>query len=203
MAEENKEEIEDKKVKDKNNIADDEAEEGAETKKKSITKKQIIIIATPALFVIILAVGLYFSGFLDGLFGKNNPAEPVPGANTATNGATGDAATAGAVQEDEISTVFYDLPEIIVNINSQEARGPLVKFTVSLELENKDFVGKIEAVMPSIKDAFLVHLRELRMEELEGSEGMYRLKEELLKRINRAIKPAKIYDIKFVKFEIL
>jgi flagellar FliL protein len=194
MAEENKEETEDKDVKNKKNISDndDEAEEGAEPKKKSITKKQIIIIATPALFVIILAVGLYFSGVLDGLFGKNTPVETAPGANNAANGTTGDAAATGTVQEEEISTVFYDLPEIIVNINSQEARGPLVKFTVSLELENKDFIGKIEAVMPSIKDAFLVHLRELRIEELEGSEGMYRLKEELLKRINRAIKPEKI-----------
>ena len=46
-------------------------------------------------------------------------------------------------------------------------------------------------------DAFQVYLRELRKSDLEGSAGIYRLKEELRRRVNLAIYPAKIDSILF------
>jgi flagellar FliL protein len=46
-------------------------------------------------------------------------------------------------------------------------------------------------------DSFQTHLREMRPEDLDGSAGMYRLKEELLRRINQAVFPAKVDAILF------
>ena len=40
---------------------------------------------------------------------------------------------------------------------------------------------RIEAVMPRIVDNFQIYLRELRLEDLRGSAGIYRLREELLR----------------------
>jgi flagellar protein FliL len=52
-------------------------------------------------------------------------------------------------------------------------------------------------VLPRIIDNFQVYLRELRVEDLKGSGGMYRLREELLLRVNAAVAPAKINDVLF------
>jgi flagellar FliL protein len=46
-------------------------------------------------------------------------------------------------------------------------------------------------------DSFQVYLRELRVEDLKGSAGMYRLREDLLRRINEAARPVKISDVLF------
>jgi flagellar FliL protein len=46
-------------------------------------------------------------------------------------------------------------------------------------------------------DAFQVYLRELRKSDLEGSAGIYRLKEELQRRVNVAIYPAQVESILF------
>ncbi len=52
-------------------------------------------------------------------------------------------------------------------------------------------------MMPRIIDNFQVYLRELRVEDLKGSAGMYRLREEMLIRVSAAVAPAKINDVLF------
>ena len=58
-------------------------------------------------------------------------------------------------------------------------------------------VARLPSVMPRIIDNFQVYLRELRIEDLRGSAGMYRLREELLLRVNASAAPAKIVDVLF------
>jgi flagellar protein FliL len=69
--------------------------------------------------------------------------------------------------------------------------------SISLELENQVDVARLQSVMPRIIDNFQVYLRELRIEDLRGSGGMYRLREELLLRVNAAAAPAKVVDVLF------
>ncbi len=56
---------------------------------------------------------------------------------------------------------------------------------------------RISAVMPRIVDNFQIYLRELRIEDLRGSDGIYRLREELLARVNAAVAPVKVTDVLF------
>ena len=93
--------------------------------------------------------------------------------------------------------VFYNLPEMLVNLNSAGRRTSFLKISVSLELENATDIPRIEAVMPRIVDNFQIYLRELRVEDLRGSAGLYRLREELLARVNNAAQPAKVNDVLF------
>ena len=93
--------------------------------------------------------------------------------------------------------VFYDLPEMLVNLNSGGRQSSFLKIQVSLELGDPDAIPEIEAVLPRIVDNFQVYLRELRPEELGGTKGVVRLKEELLVRVNAAVDPVKVYDILF------
>ncbi|WP_119308091.1 flagellar basal body-associated FliL family protein [Cohaesibacter haloalkalitolerans] len=99
--------------------------------------------------------------------------------------------------EPESKAYFYDLPEMTVNLNSQNRRAQYLRLKVSLELLSQEQAQKIEPFMPRVLDAFQVYLRELRTRDLEGSAGLFRLKRELLKRINDAIYPVKVNDILF------
>ena len=93
--------------------------------------------------------------------------------------------------------VFYNLPDMIVNLNSAGRKSNFLKLSVSLELQQQGDVSKIESVMPRIVDNFQTYLRELRVEDLRGSSGIFRLREELLTRINVAAAPTKVNDILF------
>lgn len=94
-------------------------------------------------------------------------------------------------------TVFFDLPEMLVNLNSNTRRPTFLKIHVSLELTSDQDAEYVEKMSPRIVDNFQVYLRELRVDDLRGSAGIYRLREELLARINMAVRPAKVKDVLF------
>ena len=98
---------------------------------------------------------------------------------------------------DKENAVFFPLEELIVNLNTGGRNSTFLKIRVSLELADGGDISRIESVMPRIMDNFQVYLRELRIEDLKGSAGMYRLREELLTRVNAAAAPAKIQDVLF------
>lgn len=90
---------------------------------------------------------------------------------------------------------FDDMPDIIVNIQSADATPAYLKLTVSLELDSLEEKTGIEALKPRIVDQFQGYLRELRVDDLKGSAGVVRLKEELLRRINAAAAPYRVRDV--------
>ncbi|KZK77654.1 Flagellar FliL protein [Pseudovibrio sp. Ad46] len=92
--------------------------------------------------------------------------------------------------------VFYDLPEMTVNLSTQ-GRTTYLKVRIALEVESDSMVSQVEPYLPRILDAFQIYLRELRPADLEGSAGLFRLKEQLLRRINSAIYPAKVEGVLF------
>tara|TARA_R110000868_G_scaffold4155_8_gene25292 strand:- start:36368 stop:36895 length:528 start_codon:yes stop_codon:yes gene_type:complete len=94
-------------------------------------------------------------------------------------------------------TVFLDLPEMLVNLNSNTRRPTFLKIHVSLELTSDQDAEYVKTMSPRIIDNFQVYLRELRIDDLRGSAGIYRLREELLARINMAVRPAKVKDVLF------
>lgn len=160
-----------------------EEAELARPKRIGPDKKKIIFIVLPLLLIVGVAAGAYFSGVADPLLRLLKSDHKAEGARPKD----------GAVQP----AVFYDLPEILVNLNSPGRRQNFLKIRISLELQSPLDVSKVEAVMPRIIDNFQVYLRELRIEDLQGSAGMLRLREELLARVNNAVKPTKINDVLF------
>lgn len=108
-----------------------------------------------------------------------------------------EAAPAEAAPPPPKAAVFLDLPDLLVNLNSANRRTNFLKISISLEVESAADVQKLQALMPRIVDSFQVYLRELRLEDLRGSAGMYRLREDLLRRINEAARPVKVNDVLF------
>jgi flagellar FliL protein len=144
-------------------------------------KKLILFVVLP--LVIVLAGG---AGALFFLFGDS--------------GEVSETAVAGETDDPEApasAAVFFDLPQLLVNLNTSGRKSSFLKIGVALELEDEKDVARVEAVMPRIIDNFQVYLRELRIDDLRGSAGVHRLREELLARVNEAAAPAKINDVLF------
>ena len=94
--------------------------------------------------------------------------------------------------------VFVDLPEVLVNLsNVGTDRTQYLKVKVVLELPDQLLMQQIQPVMPRVLDTFQTYLRELRPTDLDGSSGLYRLKEELTRRVNAAIAPNKVSAVLF------
>jgi flagellar FliL protein len=94
--------------------------------------------------------------------------------------------------------VFLDLPDTLVNLsNTGSERTQYLKVKVVLELPDQAVVQQVQPMLPRVMDAFQTYLRELRPTDLEGSAGLYRLKEELTRRVNASIAPNRVNAILF------
>lgn len=102
----------------------------------------------------------------------------------------------GAVRK---PVAFVDIREMTVNLAAEpnDPRPRFLKFKVSLEVKDPKIIPEIQPLMPRVEDAFQVFVRELRPSDLEGSSGVYRLREELLRRVNIALYPAKVDAVLF------
>lgn len=148
-------------------------------------KKILLFIVLPLLLVVGGGAGAYFSGAADPLFKMFSGGGKKPAAEEAASGHPAGPA------------VFYDLPEMLVNLNTPGRKQTFLKIRVALELADPLDVKQVEQVMPRIIDNFQVYLRELRVEDLQGASGLYRLREQLLDRVKAAAKPAKVQDVLF------
>jgi flagellar FliL protein len=93
---------------------------------------------------------------------------------------------------------FVDLPDVLVNLSNTGAdRTQYLKVKIVLELPDATLVPQIQPLMPRVLDAFQTYLRELRPTDLDGSAGLYRLKEELTRRVNAAVAPNRITAVLF------
>ena len=90
------------------------------------------------------------------------------------------------------ASLLLDLPAIAVNLSTADERPRTLKLSLSLEAADLAAAGAVQAALPYILDSFQTYVRELRAAEIEGSAGMFRLREELMKRVNLAIAPSRV-----------
>lgn len=94
--------------------------------------------------------------------------------------------------------VFVDVPEVLVNLsNLPGERVQYLKVKIALEVKDSPVVALIQPSMPRLLDIFQTYLRELRIGDLQGSAGMFRLKEELTRRVNATIQPNQVNAVLF------
>jgi len=167
--------------------ATEEGEEGEEGGKKGGLNKKLLIIVLP---ILLLSIGgaLFFMGVIG-----PSPTEEIHGEESV------ETADEDHVQEGEngpINPGFYPLPDFIVNLSSNNG-SRFLKLKVQLEIEDETKIPEIEAITPRVIDQFQTYLREMRVENLRGSAGIYRLRQELLYRVNIAAHPVKVTDVLF------
>jgi flagellar FliL protein len=98
---------------------------------------------------------------------------------------------AAQVREGPDGVLFYTLPDIVVNMQTADGRPTFLKLKLTLEMPDQDAVDELEPNMPRLQDMFQTFLRELRPEDLSGSQGSYQLRMEILRRVNLVIAPSK------------
>ena len=152
---------------------------GAASRKKLTGKKIVLFIVLPLLLLGGAAGGLIFAGIIDPFGTHHEQSSDKP------------------KTVDPSQLVFYDLPELLVNLNGSGRRISFLKMRVSLELADAKDQAQIQKLAPRVIDSFQVYLRELRSEDLRGSAGITRLKEELLRRVNAAVEPVQVRDVLF------
>jgi flagellar FliL protein len=98
---------------------------------------------------------------------------------------------AAVVREGPDGIVFYTMPEVVVNMQTADGRPTFLKLKLTLELPDADAVEELDPNMPRLQDMFQSFLRELRPEDLSGSQGSYQLRMEILRRVNLVIAPSR------------
>jgi flagellar protein FliL len=174
------------------------AEGGAPAKKKMSGKKLVLFIILPAVLVLggggAAAYMLLFSG------GGEQHAEAEAGGHGKAKGGHGEEGAVGEAVPGPNGTmisygedvVFVALPEMLVNITGPDGRPAYLKLKLTLEAPDDATVTAITEHVPRVTDQFTGFLRELRTDDLSGSAGAYRLRLELLRRVNLVIAPSQI-----------
>ena len=203
-----------------------EGEEGeAPAKKKMAGKTLVLFIILPA--VLVLGGGGAAAFMLIGGGNKTEVAD-AHGAETehkkekpekkaekkddhGGGGGHGAAAGASATPEEvgslklggEGEPSYYSMPKMIVNLAGASNQSQLLELILTLEASDPSAFDEVPTEMPRLKDAFQSFLRELRVEDINGSAGSYRLRIELLKRFNIVMAPAKADAVLIESFLVM
>jgi len=167
-------------------------EGGADAAPKS--KKKLIIIAAAALLVVVGGGAGFFL-----MKGGGGEAKDGDGAAQASSHGGGGHGGHGGGSEAKKQIAFIELREMIINLSPDagQDKGKFAKLRVSLEMKDPKLEEEVKSLAPRIEDTLQMYMREIRASDLAGSVGVYRLREELLKRVNVAVYPAKVDAVLF------
>lgn len=153
----------------------EDGEEGAATEAPAGGGKKKLIMIGGAVAVIALGGGGWF------FFLRKKP----------------DVAHAPAPVEVARPVAFLDLPDMTVNLSVGQDRPQYLRVKVALEVADTKVADQIKPIMPRVVDAFQLYLREMRPSDIEGSAGIFRLRDELTRRVNTAVHPARVNAVLF------
>lgn len=171
-------------------IEEDEGAEGEESgKKKPGLIKLALFIGLPALILILggTAGALFFLG------GGEDEHAVADGEHGGETGAASPAEQALAAALAEQKYTFEN--PMIVNINHASGSSSILQLNVTFVYHDPAITPVLDARIEDVMSSFRGFLRELQAEDLSGSGAYYRLRLELLRRVNLEIEPAQIDDV--------
>jgi flagellar protein FliL len=161
--------------------AEQDKEQASAEAVKPSGRRKLILLAIPLTLCVLLA-GLWFSGLLPRWLGLSHAQAPTA--------------------QKAPDPIYIDLPEMIANLNGNPRRPSYVKLVARIQVASQADADRIRQAMPRLQDLFQTYLREMRPEELRGSAGTYRLREELIARADAAAAPARVTDVLFTQMLI-
>ena len=142
---------------------------------KPKSKRKLLILLAPVLLAG-AGGGAYFAGLIPGLSSHAEAHAAAPPA-----------------------PVFFEMPDLVTNLNVGARRPTFIKLRSKLELARPEDTEAVKAALPRLQDMFQTYLREMRPEELRTSAGTYRLREELIARAGLAVPGAQVRDVLFTE----
>ena len=92
---------------------------------------------------------------------------------------------------------YYDLPQITANLRPVGGYSRFMSLHLSVCVPDDETAHYLESIQPRVLDSIQPYLRDMRVEDLHGAEGMYRLRHSLLTRIRAAAAPMSVEQVVF------
>jgi flagellar FliL protein len=102
---------------------------------------------------------------------------------------------AAAAAEAATPPFYFAMDELQDNLVASGKRSNFLRLSLWLQVKNEEESKKLAGVMPRIIDQFHTYLRSLRIEDLQGADGVQRMRDELLMRARAAAKPIEVQDV--------
>jgi len=174
---------------------DEVEDEGAEGAGK---KKLPLMLIIGAVVLVLVLAGGGTTAFL--LLGHKAPTaaadqKPKPKKDDKKKGDKKDDKNGAQVADGPDGVVFYTPPDIVVNMQTADGRPTFLKLKLTLELPDATMADTLDEDAPRLQDMFQTFLRELRPEDLQGSQGSYQLRMEIKRRVDLVIAPAQINNV--------
>jgi flagellar FliL protein len=165
----------------------EEEKEKDEAAPKGGGKKKLIIIIIIALVLIGGGVGAFFA------FGKSKGADNEDGeeADAAENDGEGPV--------EDLPPAVLPLDTFIVNL---QVKGSFLKTTLQLEFDEPELPHTIEHDTPKIRDAIIRVLSSKAAPDILSTEGKEKLREELKRAVNEALKSEDVTQVYITEFII-
>ena len=169
--------------------------EGGEGGAKKKLPLKMILIAGAAAFVILGGGGGAAFFFLAPKGPPPKAAHKLPKAKKGDKKDGKADPNAPQVEDGPDGVVFYTPPDIVVNMQTPDGKPTFLKLKLTFELPDHATADDLDPQMPRLNDMFQTFLRELRPEDLSGSQGTYQLRMELQRRVNLVIAPSKVNSV--------
>jgi len=152
----------------------------------------MLIIGAAAGLVVVLSGGVAALFLMKPAPGAEQHAKKEHAKDKAKKDKPGASSDVGEVRDGPNGSSYYTLPDLVVNMDTADGRPTFLKLKVTFEISDPDAVDLVQEDAPRLQDMFTAFLRELRPEDLAGSQGTYQLKAEILRRANLVLAPHKI-----------
>jgi flagellar FliL protein len=160
--------------------AADEASAAEAPKKKKLSgKKLVLFILLPILLLGGGGAAAYF------LLLKKEPAVEERAAEPEEH----------ASDEPQVYVGLGEEKGLQINLVTTGKRPAYLNLDLWLAVKDEEDAKKLESVMPRVIDQFQVYLRSLRIDDLQGADGVQRMRDELLMRAKAAAKPVEVEDV--------
>ena len=191
------------KAKDKDKPADADAEdqmvdgeaEGGEAGGKKKLPLKLILIAAAGAFVVLGGGGTAAFLLLGSKPDAAHSGKHVEKKKSDKKEASKDDKNAPQIKDGPDGVVFFTMPDIVVNMQAADGKPTFLKLKLTFELPDHETADALTPEVPRIQDMFQGFLRELRPEDLSGSQGSFQLRMEILRRVNLVVAPSKVNSV--------
>ena len=162
-------------------------------------KKLLLFVLLPLLLLIGAGAGAFVAGLIPG-FGPEPPPELTAEQKAEMERAANIAPS--AAQPSPAGAVFQTLDEFVVNLRSNSGYPVFLLLSLTIELANEQAVQAINAREPQIRDALIVYLSTLTPQQLNGYDGIQKVRNNAWKLLREQVDPELIVNVQIAKLTV-
>lgn len=160
-------------------------------------KKLILFIVLPLLLLIGAALGALVAGLVPGV--------NIPGltpAHKTVEKKMEDQGAPSSSKPSPVGAVSYVLNEFVVNVNTNRTYPVFLLLSLAVEMANENVRPIMVSQEPRIRDAMIVYLSGLTPNELNGYDGIQRVRDHAWQVLKTFIDPKNIVNVQIMKLTV-